>query len=130
MRLAGKLTPPANTDFDYIKVSGGSWFTSGMGRWQTSFPLVPGIPKSALGFGSTLEFQDPADLLWLWSVEVSRPIRRLSIELQYADSSSIGGEGRDHDWIDGPDYIITAEPSGNVYSNPQQTGHVDVRRTP
>jgi hypothetical protein len=111
---------PANPDFDYIKVSGGPWITSGMGRWQTSFPLAPGISKADFGFGSTLEFQDPADLLWLWNVEV-RPIQRLSFEFQYADSARITGEGRDHDWLDAPNGIVTVQPSGNVYVNPRQT---------
>ncbi|HEX4047795.1 MAG TPA: hypothetical protein VH309_08175, partial [Elusimicrobiota bacterium] len=110
---------PDGPDSDYIKVTGGPWLTSGMGRWQTSFPLQPGIPKAELGFGSTLEFQDPSDLLWLWSVEV-RPIRRLSFEFQYADSDSVGGESRDHDWLNAPNYVVTAEPSGDVYVTPHQ----------
>ena len=109
----------ANTDFEFIKVSGGPWFTSGMGRWQTSFPLQQGRPKGEFGFGSTLEFQDPSDLVWLWSVEV-RPIRRLSVEFQYADSSSVGGQSRDHDWLDAPNSQVTVFPSGNVYVRPQQ----------
>jgi hypothetical protein len=111
---------PSSPDSEYIKVSGGPWLTGGMDRWQTSFPLIPGIPKSQLGFGSTLEFNDPHDLLWLWSVEV-RPVRRVSVEFQYADSSSVGGQSHDHDWLSAPNGVVTALPSGDVYVNPEQT---------
>src|SRR5579884_3721982 len=109
---AGDLEEP--TALGLLKLSGGPWFTSGMARWQTSFPLSPQFSKNDLGFGSTLEFNDPHDLMWLWSAEL-RPIRFVGIQMQYADSSGVGGVSRDHDWLNGPGFIVTAVPSNNVY---------------
>lgn len=102
----------------FIKVSAGPWFSSGMGRWQTSFPLCANFPKSDCGFGSTLEFQDRVDRVYLFSVE-ARPHPRFSFEFQYADSAQITGHGRDHDWLDGPNTIFFVN-NGDIYSQPNQ----------
>ena len=117
--MTGDRGGEEDTPLGLLKISGGPWLTSSMGRWQTSFPLQNGVPKNEFGFGSTLEYNSKHDLLWLWSVEL-RPMSLLGLELQYADSSGIGGQSRDHDWLDAPNGIVTVQPSGNVYTTPHK----------
>lgn len=120
MAEAAETGQPAEPIPEYIKVSVTPWFSSGMGRFQISFPLDNSIPKSEIATGSTLEFQDKNNLMYLVAAEI-RPHRRFSFDFQYGDSNFNAGFCRDHDWIDAANYIITFQPSGNVYETPHQT---------
>lgn len=107
--------------FQRLKISIRPWLSQGSGRFQIIFPFAPPLPQSEIAEGSTLEFRDDNNLMYVASVE-ARLHRRFSFDCEFAKNSFIGGESLDHDWIHAPNYNVTVLPSGNVYRQPD---HVD-----